>query len=267
MVGTAYTCILASECSYITGRTKRIVDQEFKSRQRESPMTSTVFLLFMFPMSVLTAVIFWVYIYRFYLQQVDKQMDRDYNLALKEIFLKEREQLGDVTIELTLTFGTRFFICVLQISGVSSWIFDKVLMGNLRSMSPFWCQLVLLATTAVLAEVDTSFGFGDRVVPDMLSLADELRQHELYLALPVVVQAQYVLLIPYTRLSLIFIHQYTDVEYTELVYSSSTLMLTFTTGLLMHNLDAAAAMQQICTRTTGTLCGKKKNPSFCRAFK
>ncbi|XP_077509026.1 uncharacterized protein LOC144120475 [Amblyomma americanum] len=97
MVGTAYTCILASECSYITGRTKRIVDQEFKSRQRESPMTSTVFLLFMFPMSVLTAVIFWVYIYRFYLQQVDKQMDRDYNLALKEIFLKEREQLGDVT--------------------------------------------------------------------------------------------------------------------------------------------------------------------------
>ncbi|KAH7985409.1 hypothetical protein HPB52_025654 [Rhipicephalus sanguineus] len=43
-------------------------------------------------------------------------------------------------------------------------------MSNIRLMSPFWCQLVLLATTAVLAELDTSFGFGSSVVPGLLQL-------------------------------------------------------------------------------------------------
>ncbi|XP_077509027.1 uncharacterized protein LOC144120476 [Amblyomma americanum] len=129
-------------------------------------------------------------------------------------------------------------------------------MGNLRSMSPFWCQLVLLATTAVLAEVDTSFGFGDRVVPDMLSLADELRQHELYLALPVVVQAQYVLLIPYTRLSLIFIHQYTDVEYTELLWLSifvkvvSSVSLIFFSNVINLGLPAWTNLTTIANATS-----------------
>nr|XP_050043131.2 solute carrier family 13 member 4-like [Dermacentor andersoni] len=285
IVGVVYTSIVASECSYITGRTKRILDDEFRSRDKESPMTTMVFLFFMFPMSTVTIVIFWAYIYRLYLRQIDKQLDQEYNLAMRDIFLKKRKAMGAVTkpemiavvifVAFVLTFAlnaigqlgitytmTTYVLVVLVIgvprefgnpfladmsvtwplimaympwdmiimriggmelahfsrmSGVSTWIIDKVLVGNLRMMSPFWSQLVLLATTAVLAELDTSFGFGSRVVPDMLQLADELRQNELYLALPVVMQSSYVLLMPYTRISLIFIHQYTDIEYTELV--------------------------------------------------
>lgn len=314
IVGVVYTSIVASECSYITGRTKRILDNEFRSRDKESPMTTMVFLFFMFPMSAVTIVIFWAYIYRLYLRQVEKQVDQEYNLAMREMFLKKRKSLGAVTkpemiavvifVAFVLTFAlnaighfgitytlTTYVLVVLVIgvprefrnpfladmsvtwplimaympwdmiimriggtelahlsrmSGVSTWIFDKVLVGNMRKMSPFWCQLVLLATTAVLAEVDTSFGFGSRVVPDMLQLADELQQNELYLALPVVMQSSYVLLIPYTSISLIFIHQYTDIEYTELLGLSifvkvvSSVCLIFFSNTLNLSLPARA---------------------------
>ncbi|XP_065303869.1 uncharacterized protein [Dermacentor albipictus] len=323
IVGVVYTSIVASECSYITGRTTRILDDEFRSRDKESPMTTMVFLFFMFPMSAVTVVIFWAYIYRLYLRQIDKQLDQEYNLAIRDIFLKKRKAMGAVTkpemiavvifVAFVLTFALNaighfditytmmtYVLVVLVIgvprefgnpfmadmsvtwplimahmpwdmiimriggmelahfsrmSGVSTWIIDKVLVGNLRMMSPFWCQLVLLATTAVLAELDTSFGFGSRVVPDMLQLADELHQNELYLALPVVMQSSYVLLMPYTRISLIFIHQYTDIEYTELLGLSvfvkvvSSICLIFFSNTLNLSLPARTDLLTVANAT------------------
>ncbi|KAH7960434.1 hypothetical protein HPB49_019549 [Dermacentor silvarum] len=329
IVGVVYTSIVASECSYITGRTKRILDNEFRrqdqlfekslcvvldtdpekdpssihletrifelySRDKESPMTTMVFLFFMFPMSAVTIVIFWAYIYRLYLRQVKPEMIAvvifvafvltfalnaighfgitytltTYVLVVLVIGVPREFRnpfLADMSVTWPLIMAympwdmiimriggtelahlSRASGLVLLMSGVSTWIFDKVLVGNMRKMSPFWCQLVLLATTAVLAEVDTSFGFGSRVVPDMLQLADELQQNELYLALPVVMQSSYVLLIPYTSISLIFIHQYTDIEYTELLGLSifvkvvSSVCLIFFSNTLNLSLPARA---------------------------
>ncbi|KAH7957266.1 hypothetical protein HPB52_016882 [Rhipicephalus sanguineus] len=132
------------------------------------------------------------------------------------------------------------------------------MMSNIRLMSPFWCQLVLLATTAVLAEVDTSFGFGSSIVPGLLQLADELHQHELYLALPVVMQSSYVLLIPYTRVALIFIHQYTDIEYTELLGLSvfvkvvSSICLIFFSNIINLSLPARTDLTTVADVANAT---------------
>ncbi|KAH9377401.1 hypothetical protein HPB48_008591 [Haemaphysalis longicornis] len=82
IVGVAYTSIVASECSFITGRTRAIIDSEFAKRGRTSPMTVTEFLFFMFPMSLVTSVIFWFYIYGVYLQQAVSPVVTTYLLVV-----------------------------------------------------------------------------------------------------------------------------------------------------------------------------------------
>ncbi|XP_077507648.1 uncharacterized protein LOC144118648 [Amblyomma americanum] len=125
---------------------------------------------------------------------------------------------------------------VYRRSNASALLLKTGLVDNDRPLvHSVWCQVALLAATAVVSEVDTR-DVDSRFVRELIVLAERFEEHPLYFALPVVLESRWVLLMPYTRLPLIFLHVYANISCSELLWLGLLLkVISCVTSVLAAN--------------------------------
>ncbi|XP_077508468.1 uncharacterized protein LOC144119806 [Amblyomma americanum] len=306
IVGVAYTSIVAGECGF-KSRLRFIVDAYYATIKKPSPFMS-VYLTFLMPVTVLSIVLFWAFIYYIYTRDDDLVVIKECRVVIQKIMEEKLEQEGKITskevlgvlmlaaIGLSLAINTNKYIgadattvsslCALVAVGVPPELGNPILRGHVVTWRlvlhrlpwelvvvrlggvalellakrsnvsalllesglvdndrpyrhPVWCQVTLLAATALVSEVDTT-DKDPRFFRELIVLADQFQEHPLYFALPVVLESRWVLLMPYTRLPLIFLHVYANISSSELLWLGLLLkVISCVTSVLVANIVLA----------------------------
>ncbi|XP_077508470.1 solute carrier family 13 member 2-like [Amblyomma americanum] len=122
---------------------------------------------------------------------------------------------------------------VAKRSSASSWLLETALVDRIKpEVRPELCLIALLATTAVVAELDTA-DIDSHLIRSLLFLAERFERHPLYFVLPVVMQSRYVLLMPYTRPSLIFLRLHCNVRSAQLLWLGILIKVASSVGFVI----------------------------------
>ncbi|KAL1478204.1 hypothetical protein MTO96_016391 [Rhipicephalus appendiculatus] len=84
IVGAAYTSIIAGECGF-KGRTRLIINDYYATQKQPSPLNTALFTYCLVPASLASIVLFLVFMYHFYLKQVDLASTPELRVAIHEI--------------------------------------------------------------------------------------------------------------------------------------------------------------------------------------
>ncbi|XP_075539827.1 uncharacterized protein LOC142574677 [Dermacentor variabilis] len=93
ILGVAYTSIVAGECG-LRGRTRVIINDYYANQKKLNPLNTVVFGCCLVPASLISITLFLIFMYHFYLRDVDVAPTPELRVAIPEIG-KDRRQYED----------------------------------------------------------------------------------------------------------------------------------------------------------------------------